>query len=44
MAEDRDRCFEAGATDYLSKPVEKGELIAVLRTWMKRRSPHAPGT
>ena len=43
MAEDRDRCFEAGASDYLSKPVEKGELIAVLRTWMKRRSPRAPG-
>ena len=32
-----------GAYDYLSKPVEKGELIAVLRTWMKRRLPGATG-
>ncbi|SDK61866.1 HAMP domain-containing protein [Paracoccus chinensis] len=39
MAEDRERCFNAGASDYLSKPVEKEELIAVLRTWIKRRKP-----
>ncbi|MRX49963.1 HAMP domain-containing protein [Paracoccus sp. S-4012] len=39
MTEDRERCFNAGASDYLSKPVEKEELIAVLRTWMKRRRP-----
>jgi CheY-like chemotaxis protein len=39
MAEDRERCFDAGASDYLSKPVEKEELIAVLRTWIKRRKP-----
>ena len=46
MAEDRERCFNAGASDYLSKPVEKEELIAVLRTWIKRRKPRgtAPGT
>jgi signal transduction histidine kinase/DNA-binding response OmpR family regulator len=37
MPEDREKCFEAGASDYLSKPVDKDELIAVLRTWMKRR-------
>ena len=39
LAEDRERCFDAGASDYLSKPVEKEELIAVLRTWIKRRKP-----
>ena len=46
MAEDRERCFNAGASDYLSKPVEKEELIAVLRTWVKRRKPRGstPGT
>ncbi|HRO15615.1 MAG TPA: response regulator, partial [Paracoccus sp. (in: a-proteobacteria)] len=43
MAEDRERCFEAGASDYLSKPVEKEELIAVLRTWLKRRQPAGGG-
>ena len=39
MAEDREHCFNAGASDYLAKPVEKEELIAVLRTWIKRRQP-----
>lgn len=30
--EDRDRCMKAGCTDYLSKPVRKGELVdAVIR-------------
>ncbi|SMF14478.1 response regulator, partial [Tistlia consotensis] len=37
MPEDRAKCFEAGASDYLSKPVEIDELIAVLRTWLQRR-------
>ncbi|MBV0890826.1 HAMP domain-containing protein [Paracoccus sp. Z118] len=37
MQEDRDRCFEAGASDYLSKPVDREDLISVLRTWTKRR-------
>ena len=37
MPEDREKCFEVGASDYLSKPVDNDELLAVLRTWMKRR-------
>ena len=32
----REKCFEMGASDYLSKPVDNDELIAVLRTWLKR--------
>ena len=36
MPEDREKCFEVGASDYLSKPVDNDELIAVLRTWLKR--------
>jgi len=36
MPEDRAQCFEAGATDYLSKPVNAEELIAVLRNWLRR--------
>nr|WP_306266191.1 HAMP domain-containing protein [Pararhizobium sp. IMCC3301] len=38
MPEDREKCFEVGASDYLSKPVDNDELIAVLRTWVKRSS------
>lgn len=33
MKEDRDRCFEAGMDDYLSKPVRKEDLDAKLAHW-----------
>ncbi len=33
---DRERCIEAGAWDYLSKPVDTGNLLAVLRSWLYR--------
>jgi CheY-like chemotaxis protein len=36
MKGDRDRCIEAGAWDYLSKPVDTGQMLAVLRAWLHR--------
>jgi CheY-like chemotaxis protein len=36
MKGDRDRCMEAGAWDYLSKPVDPHHLLAVLRSWLRR--------
>ena len=30
MAEDRDRCMEAGMDGYLTKPVKQGEIIRLL--------------
>ena len=36
MKGDRDRCLEAGAWDYLSKPVNTENLLAVLRAWLPR--------
>jgi CheY-like chemotaxis protein len=36
MKGDRERCIEAGAWDYLSKPVEPQHLLAVLRSWLRR--------
>jgi CheY-like chemotaxis protein len=36
MRGDRERCIEAGAWDYLSKPVDPGELLAMLRAWLVR--------
>ena len=36
MKGDRERCVEAGAWDYLSKPVDPQRLLAVLRSWLRR--------
>ena len=34
MKGDREKCIEAGAWDYLSKPVDTHDLLAVLRAWL----------
>jgi signal transduction histidine kinase/HAMP domain-containing protein/CheY-like chemotaxis protein len=34
MKGDREKCIEAGAWDYLSKPVNTQELLSVLRAWL----------
>jgi signal transduction histidine kinase/CheY-like chemotaxis protein/HAMP domain-containing protein len=34
--DDREKCFEAGATDYISKPVDPDQLVAMLRIWLHR--------
>ncbi|HTJ91647.1 MAG TPA: response regulator, partial [Pararobbsia sp.] len=36
MKGDRERCIEAGAWDYLSKPVNRQDLLAVLHAWLHR--------
>jgi signal transduction histidine kinase/DNA-binding response OmpR family regulator/HAMP domain-containing protein len=36
MKGDRERCIEAGAWDYLSKPVGADQLLAMLRAWLLR--------
>jgi len=36
MKGDRERCMEAGAWDYLSKPVDPHHLLSVLRSWLHR--------
>jgi signal transduction histidine kinase/CheY-like chemotaxis protein/HAMP domain-containing protein len=36
MKGDREKCIEAGAWDYLAKPVDTEELLAVLRAWLHR--------
>lgn len=37
MNEERTRCFQSGFNDYLTKPIAKGDLIAVLSRYMPRR-------
>ncbi|TMH33732.1 MAG: response regulator, partial [Betaproteobacteria bacterium] len=34
MKGDREKCIEAGAWDYLSKPVDTSHLLVVLRSWL----------
>jgi CheY-like chemotaxis protein len=36
MKGDREKCIEAGASDYLAKPVNSEELVAKLRDWLSR--------
>jgi CheY-like chemotaxis protein len=36
MKGDREKCIEAGAWDYLAKPVDPDELLAMLRGWLVR--------
>jgi CheY-like chemotaxis protein len=34
MKGDREKCIEAGAWDYLSKPVNSDQLLATLKAWL----------
>ncbi|MBF0181571.1 MAG: response regulator [Magnetococcales bacterium] len=47
MSGDRERCLEAGASDYLAKPVETDKLLAALADWLPplpaREIPDLPG-
>jgi DNA-binding response OmpR family regulator len=36
MKGDREKCIEAGASDYLAKPVDSDELVAKMRDWLSR--------
>jgi CheY-like chemotaxis protein len=34
MKGDREKCLEAGASDYVTKPVEPEQLVSLLRVWL----------
>jgi HAMP domain-containing protein/signal transduction histidine kinase/CheY-like chemotaxis protein len=36
MKGDREKCIEAGASDYISKPVDTQQLLGLLRLWLHR--------
>jgi CheY-like chemotaxis protein/putative methionine-R-sulfoxide reductase with GAF domain len=33
MADDRERCLEAGANDYIAKPIDVDKLVSLARVW-----------
>ena len=37
MKGDRERCLEAGMSDYLSKPIQSGELARALDHWLAKK-------
>jgi CheY-like chemotaxis protein len=36
MKGDREKCIAAGASDYVTKPVDSDQLIGLLRVWLSR--------
>jgi CheY-like chemotaxis protein len=38
MKEDQERCFQAGLSDYVTKPVDPEKLLSLIHAWFTRVS------
>ncbi|MBD2705031.1 response regulator [Spirosoma sp. BT702] len=38
MTGDREKCIQAGASDYITKPVDIDQLVSLLRVWLYERN------
>jgi HAMP domain-containing protein/CheY-like chemotaxis protein/signal transduction histidine kinase len=41
MKGDREKCIDAGASDYITKPVETDQLLSLLRVWLFKNTERA---
>jgi CheY-like chemotaxis protein/CHASE3 domain sensor protein len=37
MKDDKEKCIEAGANDYLPKPIEMDKLLSLIRVWLPQK-------
>jgi CheY-like chemotaxis protein len=37
LKDDREKCVEAGASDYLPKPIDNDRLVELIRMWVASR-------
>ncbi len=37
MKGDREKCIEAGASDYITKPLNMGQLMSLMRVWLYKK-------
>ncbi|WP_373049301.1 HAMP domain-containing protein [Vulgatibacter sp.] len=44
MKGDREKCIEAGASDYITKPVDTDQLLSLLRVWLYGAGEKKPAT
>ncbi len=36
MQDDRERCLDAGANDYIAKPLDVDKLLSLARVWIRK--------